>query len=197
MKIKMKKQNGRHPEILTQEEAKDLLSSIKRSADGIRDYTIFNLLLNTGLRVSELCSLKVGDVRDKENLQLMTRKSKNLSPIPLNPTTRQDLKIFLKWKNKQGEPVEDDSPLFLSRKKNPISPITVWYNLKKWLACAGINKNISPHSLRHTFGTYAYQYKRDIRTTQSLLDHANISSTMIYTHLTDKMREETVNNLGY
>lgn len=73
MKIKMKKSNGKHPQILTKEEVKDLLSSIKSSGDGVRDYTIFNLLLNTGLRVSELCSLKVEDVRDKENLQLTVR----------------------------------------------------------------------------------------------------------------------------
>jgi len=197
MKIKMKRQNGRHPEILTKEEIKALLSSIKAGGDGIRDHTIFNLFLNTGLRVSELCSLKVEDVKGKESLQLKERKSKNLSPIPLNPTIRQELARFLKWKERRGEPIVDDSPLFISRKKNPISPVTVWYNLKKWLALAGINKRISPHSLRHTFGTYAYLYKRDIRTTQSLLGHSSISSTMIYTHLTDKMREETVNNLGY
>ena len=170
------------PKYLNVDESIALLSAV----DGPykeRDYCILTLLLNCGLRVSELVGLNLGDVFD--NMLRVRGKGNKERIIYLNNAARESIDQYLPHRIEPDNIASADA-LFISRHCDRMSAQTVKAMVKKYLDHAGLAyKGASTHKLRHTAATLMYQNGVDIRTVQEFLGHENVSTTMIYTHLAD------------
>lgn len=178
------------------DEVSRLLSEIPTDTEtGLRDRAIIELLFSGGLRVSELCNLN----RDSINLarrEFMVRgKGKKDRPIFIDQTTAEHIEEYLNART-------DTLPaLFLNNSSNQnipdtsgdfrrLSPRSIERIIRKYTRLAGITKHVTPHTLRHSFATDLLMNGADIRSVQSLLGHANIATTQIYTHITDPHLKE-------
>ena len=188
MEVDMKRQRIKY---LNEEEKKKLLSVLRDRKSAERDYFLFDMILNTGLRISELTSLNVGHVHDRKTLEILGKGGK-IREIPLNKSIQSHIESFLKLKKRRGEGIFDTDPLFVSRKRCRLSVRAVQRSLDKWLGEAGIQTKYSPHALRHTFGTELFSRCKNIRLVQDLMGHSDISTTMIYTHVSKAEMEEAV-----
>ncbi len=165
------------PKTLSQEEVLKLLKAPK----SLRDRAILALLYSSGLRVSELCSLKVRDVNFEEgHLKVVSGKGAKDRFVPVAPFVIDLLKRYIKQRN---EDFASDSPLFLSRRGGALTPRTIQRMIKKYKEKAKINRPVTPHTLRHAFATHLIENKVDIRLIQELLGHASLSTTQLYTHI--------------
>lgn len=187
-----KRQNIKY---LTEEEKKQLLRTLKLRKDGARAYMMYDLALNTGLRLSGLSSLSVGDVLDKKKLEI-NGKGDKVRDIPLNSAIRAHIEVFIGWKRRHEEDISPEAPLFISRNHRRLSNRQIERDLGKWLKVAGIEGHYSPHALRHTFGTELYGKTNNIRLVQELMGHADISTTQIYTAVTKEQMAAAVELLG-
>ncbi len=166
------------PKALTKEEVKKLLSVISPLRK--RDRLIVLLLYGTGLRVSELCNLKIKDV-DLNRGIITVRRGKGAKDrlVPLSKPIIKEIREYLALR-------EDSSEYLLveerRERKDRISPKTVWYILNKYGKKAGIK--VTPHMLRHSFATHMLENGVDIRVIQEILGHSNLSTTQIYTKVT-------------
>lgn len=174
---------------LSREEQKQLLRELSRRKDAPRDFMIINLILNTGLRLGECSSLKMSDTFDhylnrvKPYLTVRREcsKTKKAREIPLNSRIYKRLSQFIRYKKRRGESLDPGDPLFLSRKKNPISRRALESVVSKWLREAKIGKNkYSVHSLRHSFAMRLRESGITLERIRRLLGHNSISSTVIY-----------------
>lgn len=180
------------PKHLTLEECMELLTHIDGDFKE-RDYCILTLFLNCGLRLSELCGLNLGDI-GKETINV-TGKGNKERTVYLNDACVDAINNYLKVRPNAG--AKDKNALFLSRLHKRISPKTVQWLVKKYLADAGLSgKGYSTHKLRHTAATLMYQNGGvDIRVLQEILGHESLSTTQIYTHLSNpQMRDAAEKN---
>ncbi|WP_194843564.1 site-specific tyrosine recombinase/integron integrase [Candidatus Clavichlamydia salmonicola] len=169
------------PEILSLEETERLLASPhQENFLESRDKAILELLYATGIRVSELCNLKLHDFGDK--LIRVTGKRNKTRHIPVGQAaikaTDQYLLFF-----RDGFDSKKNLYLFLSIKGLPLDRSAVWRRIKYYAQEAGIQKKISPHSLRHAFATHLLNNGADLRIIQEMLGHSDIATTDIYTHV--------------
>ncbi len=176
----------RLPSCLDRDEISKLLLAPDQSLLGIRDRVLLEVLYASGVRVSELCGLKLGDY-DADNMEMRVfGKGAKERVVLLNPSANQWLKLYLDdhWSHlANGKGKSADSPLFLSRQATKLSSRSVHRVVLKHAAAAGINKPITPHTLRHTFATHLLEGGADLRVVQDLLGHTTISTTQIYTHV--------------
>ncbi|MBW9153712.1 tyrosine recombinase XerC [Clostridium estertheticum] len=188
----------RSPVFLTLNESKDLLeATISRDKHSIRDHSIITLFLNCGLRLSELCSINLSDIKE-DTLSIIGKGNKERT-IYLNKASLRAIHKYLpiRYMSKDKIHVEDKDALFISGKFGRINKRTVERIVKKHIGDAGLNKNkYTPHKLRHTSATLMYKYGNvDIRSLQDILGHENISTTQIYTHADDeKLRNAVKSN---
>lgn len=177
------------PKYLSLEESQRLLNSID-GAHKERDYCILTLFLNCGLRLAELVSLNISDI--KEEQMTVTGKGNKERIVYLNQACAAAIKAYLQVRPHDG--VKDRDALFLSSRKQRISPKTVQYIVKQALENAGLaDKGYSTHKLRHTAATMMYQYGDvDVLLIKEILGHANLSTTEIYTHVVDKQLQEAM-----
>ena len=173
------------PSILTPNEVDILFSLINTNNPiGLRDRAMFELLYSSGLRVSEMTSIKIIDfLEDKEWLRVFGKGSKERF-VPLGKEVLKWIDLYLK--NSRNELLHKDKKidfLFVNFRGDGISRKGVWMLLKKYVSISNISKNISPHSLRHSFATHLIEGGMDLRAVQELLGHSDISTTSIYTHL--------------
>lgn len=168
------------PEVLSEAEVERLLNqpSIETLA-GLRDKAIIELLYGSGLRVSELCSLKIYDV-DDTFLRVKGKGGKE-RVVPVGRQALQAIDAYLGRRPSSEE--ERKEALFLNQKGKPIDRFLVWAMIKDYALQAGIMKNISPHTLRHSFATHLLNHGADLRVIQEMLGHASINSTDRYTHV--------------
>ena len=184
------------PVILTEEEQEDLLNQFNvRYVTSQRNKVMFQLMLNTGLRVSETTSLRWEDVNLTSG-KLMVREGKGAKDRSLWVDEDQ-LKELGKWKERQVEKIGKLPRWVFStlREGNAGKKLTiqqVWKTLKTYAKKAGIEKDISPHTLRHTFATDLYRETGKIRLVQKALGHSDLSTTMIYTHIVDDELEDAL-----
>lgn len=166
------------PKALTREEVKRLLSVIPPTRK--RDRLIVLLLYGAGLRVSELCNLKKGDI-DLDRGIIVVRGGKGAKDrvVPIPEFLAKEIRSYLETRS-------DDSEYLLveerRKSKDKLSPKTVWYLLRKYGEKAGVE--VTPHKLRHSFATHMLERGVDIRAIQELLGHSNLSTTQIYTKVT-------------
>ena len=173
------------PKHLTLEDSLELLNSVD-GANQKRDYCILTLFLNCGLRLAELCSLNVGDIK-ADNTMIVTGKGDKERLIYLNDACLSALNDYLAVRPTEDIVYEDRNALFISRNHRRISPKTVQHLVKSFLAKAGLgDQGFSTHKLRHTAATLMYQHGNvDIRVLKDILGHSNLGTTQIYTHVSD------------
>lgn len=168
------------PDILSIEEVELLLKQPNPSCQkGARDCAILEILYATGLRVSELCQLKLGDVND--DYLLIKGKGGKERIVPIGKKAIIAIDHYLNFKD--GIEIKRDDPLFNSQGNRPINRVTVWALVKRYANQAGITKTIFPHTFRHSFATHLLDNGADLRVIQELLGHTNINSTDRYTHV--------------
>ncbi len=179
------------PEVLSVEEVRRLLNAPEsRNPQGVRDAAMLEVLYAAGLRVSELVGLKLQDVHlDAGFVRVMGKGSKE-RVVPIGQYAREKLLFYL---GHGRNPLLQNRPspfLFIARAGRPITRQGFWKLLRRYAKAAGLVKNITPHSLRHSFATHLLEGGADLRAVQVMLGHADISTTQIYTHVAnDRLRE--------
>ncbi|CAM2066737.1 Tyrosine-type recombinase/integrase [Sulfidibacter corallicola] len=189
----------RHPErklpvFLNLQEKKRLLKTLRSRATkiSIRDRVMIEILLRTGMRVSELIGLNVDDV-DLDDKKFRIRAKGGKEHVKF---IKSSLRTLLKTYLSRYRPKVDGEPaLFLSNRLKRISHRQVETRVKHWVKAAGITKRISPHKLRHTFATHLLQQGGNLKLVQRALGHTNITSTAIYAHVVDDDLAEAIENL--
>lgn len=176
------------PEVLTYEEVENLLNQPDIDTSlGARDKAILEILYASGLRVSELCSLDVCSV-DDQFVRVMGKGSKERL-VPIGETAIQSIDTYLtRYRDACTE--TQQQALFLGKQGKRIDRISVWRMIKHYAKRAGITKNISPHTLRHSFATHLLDNGADLRIIQEMLGHASINSTDRYTHVSCSRLQE-------
>ncbi len=143
-----------------------------------RDEAIFELFYSSGLRISELVRLEVRDLDPiSETVRVLGKGAKER----ICPVGRPALEAISRYRQKAGVHA---GPLFISKLRRRLSSRSIWLAMKKYLREAGLSADLSPHKLRHSFATHLLDAGADLRSVQSLLGHASLSTTQIYTHVT-------------
>lgn len=181
------------PEILTIEEQYQLINIFNtRYFYPVRNKTMIELFLYTGLRVSEMVNLQWKDINLMTGqLKVVQGKGSKDRIIWVNEDMLEKLQ---EWKEKQFNRFGKCELVFCSRSKNNLNPKDIRDMIKKYAAKSGINKNISCHTLRHTFATDLLRATKNIRLVQKALGHSDLSTTMIYTHIVDDEFEDALKN---
>jgi len=191
-KIELGKQSDRQVVFLENSELERLLNAPNGSSfKALRDRAILELLFSTGLRVSELCSLNRDSINFKSGEFAVRGKGDKVRLVFLSNTAKEALKNYLE---KRGDV---DEALFVRNVKNPakednlrLTTRSIERLVKYYAAKAGLSKKVTPHSLRHSFATDLLMNGADIRSVQALLGHSSITTTQIYTHITDRQLRE-------
>ncbi|MBX7172869.1 MAG: site-specific tyrosine recombinase XerD [Pyrinomonadaceae bacterium] len=177
------------PKFLNQEEMEKLLAIPDVSGEiGLRDRAILETMYACGLRVSEVCSLQISDVELDAGILTCKGKGSKTRKVPMGKSAVEWLKSYLA-KRRKNENFEVQN-LFVSMYGKPISRQEI-FNLVKECGEKTGRGDISPHTLRHSFATHLVQNSADIRSVQQMLGHADISTTQIYTHITDQQLRKT------
>jgi integrase/recombinase XerC len=169
------------PKALSPDEATRLVSFPQDDPLAIRDRAMFELLYSSGLRLSELTSLKPGDVVFADATVRVTGKGNKTRVVPVGSHALLALQAWLPVRD--SLPQKDASALFLNQRGAAISPRTVQSRLKTWGIKQGLPGHVHPHMLRHSFASHVLQSSGDLRAVQEMLGHASISTTQVYTHL--------------
>ena len=178
------------PKFLTLEQSIDLLKSVNGPYKE-RDYCILVLFLNCGMRLSELVGINLKDISSNNTIKI-TGKGNKERIIYLNEACINAINSYMKVRPTEKLAGKDRDALFISRNHKRISPKTVQYIVKKYLARIDLDKQgYSTHKLRHTAATLMYQYGEvDIRILKDILGHENLGTTQIYTHVSDKQMKD-------
>lgn len=177
------------PEVLSEDEIETLFAGcITSNLDGARDLAILELLYASGLRVSEVCALTLYDVDD--HFVKVMGKGRKERVVPIGKKAILAIDYYLT--HFRGE-VKDDKQayLFVTKQQKPVSRVFIWTMIKRYGKKAGILKNISPHTLRHSFATHLLDHGADLRIIQDCLGHANIGTTDRYTHISKRRLQES------
>ena len=159
----------------------DEVLAIIQAAPCARDYAILQVLYGCGLRVSEACALKISDVFLDEMFVKVLGKGSKERLVPLAPSVADAITSYL-----SSRPIPDwqcEDILFLNRFGRPLSRVSVFKIVKSCALAAGVDKEISPHTFRHSFATHMIENGADLRVVQEMLGHESILTTEIYTHV--------------
>ena len=182
------------PKHLTLEDSLELLNSVD-GANQKRDFCILTLFLNCGLRLAELCSLNVSDIKP-DGTMTVTGKGNKDRLVYLNDACMTAVNEYLAVRPSENLPYTQKNALFISRNHRRISPKTVQHIVKTYLEKAGLGgQGFSTHKLRHTAATLMYQHgKVDIRVLKDILGHSNLGTTQIYTHVSDSQFKNAIDS---
>jgi integrase/recombinase XerD len=180
--IKVPKKDKALPEVLSKDEVKKLIDS----TDNVKSRLIISLLYSSGLRVSELVNLKVSDINLDENTGWV-RKGKGSKDrlFALSPALCSELKEYLNEKENH----------YIFSKDKPLTTRNIQKIIKGTRHRAGINKKVTPHTLRHSFATHLLEQGTDIRIIQQMLGHSSLSTTQLYTHISSEQIKKVINPL--
>jgi site-specific recombinase XerD len=191
-RIELAKVSERSLDLISTQELNRLMSAPDVSTEqGMRDRAILELLFSTGLRVSELCSLSIEDVDVSRDEFSVRGKGDKVRVVFLSDAARSALKDYLSSRK------DMDDAMFVQYGKNikntkednkdlRLTPRSVQRIIKRYATIAGITRKVTPHVIRHSFATDLLSNGADLRSVQALLGHANIATTQVYTHVTDK-----------
>lgn len=188
--IEMPKFSRRLPDVLSTAEIDRILAAIDRTTPkGVRDDAMLELLYSCGLRVSELISLRLCDLFFGEGYIRVIGKGDKQRLVPVSATAREKIYAYLDCR-KGGSSSEET--LFLNNRGGRLSRVMIFTIIKQAVLRAGIDKQVSPHTFRHSFATHLLEGGASIRQVQEMLGHENIITTEIYTHLDNEHLRETV-----
>ncbi|MFH0846336.1 MAG: site-specific tyrosine recombinase/integron integrase [Patescibacteria group bacterium] len=190
-RIELAKVSERSLDLISGDELKRLLNAPKGDElKDLRDKAVLELLFSTGLRVSELCALNSDIDLNKDEMSVRGKGDK-VRVVFISDNSKKSIQKYLKNRKDMGE------ALFISlskqsekKKDNRLTPRSVERLVKHYAIKAGITKKVTPHIIRHSFATDLLQNGADLRSVQMMLGHADISTTQIYTHMTDKHLKE-------
>jgi integrase/recombinase XerC len=192
--LSLPKLGRRLPKFLTVQQMKDLLDAPAKLAAGasadsskaltcVRDVAILETIYSSGLRISELCGLLVQDLDINERVLRVRGKGKKERLVPIGEPAIRAIQDY--WK-RLPTALSGDEPVFLGKveRRAPVSPRILQMRLKDYLSFAGLDPELTPHKLRHSYATHLLDAGADLRTVQELLGHAHLVTTQVYTHLT-------------
>ena len=187
---------GRHlPDVLALEEIDSMINAIDLSSvEGQRNRAIIETMYSCGLRVSELCSLRLSDLYLDEEFVRVLGKGGKQRLVPVSSRAIAELRAYIAERASMNIVPGYEDYIFLSyRRGKPLSRITVFHIVKELVAVVGINKIVSPHTFRHSFATHLLEGGANLRAIQSMLGHESISTTEIYTHIDrTRLRQEII-----
>ena len=193
--IRTPRQDKRLPKAITVEQVELLLDAPDdKNLLGARDRAILETLYSTGIRVSELVGLNRGDLDDTGQALIIRGKGRRERIAALTSHAMNALSHYVQMLDgeqaRQGQAFDPSAPLFINKHNTRLSTRSVRRKVSKYLAQVGLDPDISPHTLRHSFATHLLDNGADLRTVQAVLGHQSLSTTQVYTHLTtQRMRE--------
>ena len=188
---------GEHlPEVLSTEEVDRMERSIDLSKwEGQRNRAIIEVLFSCGLRVSELVSLRFSDISVKDKFLRIVGKGNKERLVPISEAALHEIQLWLLDRNLMKVKPGEDQYVFLNRRGAHLTRTMILIMIKNVAKDAGINKTVSPHTLRHSFATALLKGGANLRAIQEMLGHENIKTTQIYTHIDiTTLREEILNH---
>jgi integrase/recombinase XerD len=171
------------PFVLTQQEIERLIEQPGEGAAGLRDRAMLEMGYSTGMRVSELCGIKLENIDEERRLVRVIGKGRKERLIPFGRTSHAALRNYLTTGRPAFLKERVSAYVFLNYRGHPLSRVSFWKALKKYAAQAGLPAQVTPHTLRHSFATHLVEGGADLRAVQELLGHSSISTTQIYTKL--------------
>ena len=177
------------PEVLTVEEIDRIISAVDRSkTEGQRNRAILETLYSCGLRVSELVTLKLSDLYFDEGFIKVEGKGSKQRLVPISPRAINEIKLYIPDRNQIEVKKGHEDFVFVSQRRGKgLSRIMIFHMIKELAEKAGITKNISPHTFRHSFATHLLEGGANLRAIQCMLGHESIATTEIYTHIDRNM----------
>lgn len=183
------------PSVLSYNEVRRVLDVINLSTDhGIRNRAMLETLYACGLRVSELTNLKLSNLFANIGFIKVTGKGDKERLVPIGENALKHIELYIEGVRRKQMNIHSDHEniLFLNRRGKSLSRVMVFMVVKEAVANAGISKNISPHTFRHSFATHLIEGGADLRAVQDMLGHESITTTEIYTHLDRDYLRETI-----
>jgi integrase/recombinase XerD len=192
--LEMPKQKRKLPEVLSIDEIERMIDVIDLSTpQGRRNRAAIEVLYGCGLRVSELCDLKISNFYKKDGFLKVLGKGSKERFVPIGGQALKQLELYIIHDRSQMQPAKGQEDfVFLNKNGKAFSRVYVFLVIKELAEKAGIQKNISPHTMRHSFATHMVEGGADLRAVQDMLGHASITTTEIYTHLDREYLRETV-----
>ncbi len=197
---------GRHlPEVLSVDEIDNMIAAIDLSTpEGNRNRAIIETMYGCGLRVSELCNLQINDINFENRFIIVTGKGSKQRMVPMSDIAAQLVDSYIN-NERAAVPVKpgEEGIVFLNRRGRRLSRVMIFYIIRDLAALAGIKKDVSPHTLRHSFATHLLEGGANLRAIQQMLGHESIATTEIYLHMDNtRLREEILlhhprNKSGY
>ena len=188
------------PDILSIEEVERIISSIDTSTDkGLRDRAMLELMYSCGLRVTELISLKLSDLFFGEGYIRVLGKGNKQRLVPIGRVAQEYVMRYLDVRKEENSSsktkTKGEQTLFLSNRRTGLTRVMVFNIIRQATEHAGITKNVSPHTFRHSFATHLLAGGANIRQVQDMLGHENITTTEIYTHLDPDHLRDTIEKI--
>ncbi|MDE6100684.1 MAG: tyrosine recombinase XerD [Paramuribaculum sp.] len=182
----------RLPEVLRIDEIDAMINAIDMSKpEGQRNRAIIETLYSCGLRVSELTNLEISRIYDDEQFVVVNGKGNKERIVPVSPMALEEIKAYLPDREKLAIKPGEENILFLNRRGRRLTRVMIFYIVRQLADLAGIRKEISPHTLRHSFATHLLEGGANLRAIQQMLGHEDIATTEIYIHIDrSRLREE-------
>lgn len=181
------------PIVLSVQEVEDILSSVDLSIpEGHRNRAMIEVLYSCGLRATELITLKISDLFFNEGFIRVTGKGSKQRLVPIGGPAMDSVKLYMSRRKAGPIDTKDEDILFLNRRGRHLTREMLFLIVKKQAVVAGIEKNISPHTFRHSFATHLVENGADLRAVQQMLGHESILTTEIYTHVNSEKWRESI-----
>jgi integrase/recombinase XerD len=180
------------PEVLSIREIEEIIDAIDLSKpEGRRNRAIIETLYGAGLRVSELVNLRITDINFGEGYVIVTGKGSKQRLVPIGRKALKEIEFYRQERN-QLKVITDGNILFLNRRGRKLTRVMIFTIIKDLAERAGIKKNVSPHTFRHSFATHMVEAGADLRAVQEMLGHESILTTEIYTHVDRSFLRDTL-----
>ncbi len=190
--IRTPRQKKKLPKAINVEQVEQLLSAPNdKTLLGARDRAILETLYSTGIRVSELVGINFGDIDETGQAIIIRGKGRKERIVPLGSHAMSAIGHYLQIMGSHNVTNATGEPVFINKHNTRLSTRSVRRNVSKYLDQVGLDPEISPHTLRHSFATHLLDNGADLRSVQELLGHQSLSTTQIYTHLTTKRMKES------
>jgi len=192
-KLAAPKLNAYLPTVLSVDEVLAILDSVDLSRpEGHRNRCILEVLYSCGLRVSELVGLKISDIFLNEQFIRVFGKGSKQRLVPIGTPAIEAIRLYRQVRDQGPVQKAAEDILFLNQRGGKLSRVTVFNIVKEQAAAAGIRKDISPHTFRHSFATHLVENGADLRVVQEMLGHESILTTEIYTHIDSRKWQDTI-----
>lgn len=180
------------PDVLSVEEVSSIINSTdSKTWIGLRDRAILEVLYGCGLRVSEVSSLPISEIYFTEGFIRIIGKGNKQRLVPFGDMAREAVEKYMEVRPRPASSDYDDI-LFLNRFGKSLSRVSIFKTVKKQASLAGIQKEVSPHTFRHSFATHLIENGADLRAVQEMLGHESILTTEIYTHVDSSKWHDTI-----